>query len=92
MMSAQQLQYYSWLERERKKAMYNYSLAGYYYNMIKNAMIKGCIPTEDPDLSGKFLYLIDEYGIQLFEDELSACHLIYEDGKMKYDENYVANG
>ena len=82
-MSAQQLQYYSYLERERKRAMYNYSLAGYYYTMIKNAMIKGCIPTEDPDLSSKFWYLIDEYGIKLFEDELSACHLIFEDDTLK---------
>ena len=63
--------------------MYNYSLAGYYYTMIKDAMLKGCIPTEDPDLSSKFWYLIDEYGIQLFEDELSSCHLIFEDDTLK---------
>lgn len=90
MMSAQQLQYYSWLERERKKAMYNYSLAGYYYNMLKNAMLKGCIPTEDPDLSGKFLFLVNEYGIQLFEDELSSLHLIYEGGELKPDGSFDA--
>ena len=83
MMSAQQLQYYSYLERERKRALYRESLTNYYIHTIKNALINGCIPTEDPDLSAQFWYLIDEYGIKLFADELSSFNLIYEDDTLK---------
>ena len=82
-MSAQQLQYYSFLERERKRAMYRESLTYYYIHTIKNQLINGMIPTENPDLSAQFWYLIDEYGVSLFADELSAFNLVYEDDTLK---------
>ena len=78
------MQYYSFWENDtRKKAMYNYCLTNYYIHTIKNAINNGVIPTEDPNLSSQFYILIDEYGIELFVDELSGANLLYENNTLK---------
>lgn len=71
MTSAQQTQYYSFLERQRKQAMYNTSLTYHHILNIRRFIALGGNPAEDPNLSAQYYLLIGEYGegIFAFEDE-----------------------
>lgn len=71
MIGAQQQQYYSFLERQRKQALYNQTLTYHYIASIRRLIAGGGDPSVDPDLSAYYYLLIDEYGIDLFsfEDE-----------------------
>lgn len=77
MMSAQQLQYYSFLERQRKQSMYNQSLTYHYISMIRRLIAAGGKPWEDPELSAQYYMLIDEYGLQLFQFEDESGEPMY---------------
>lgn len=71
MTSAQQTQYYSFLEQQRKRAIYNQSLTYYYIAAIKQHIAAGGDPALDPDLSAQYFLLLDEFGENFFsfEDE-----------------------
>lgn len=82
MTSAQQTQYYSFLERQRRLALYHQSLTSNNILVIKDAIINGINPAEDPDLSAEFWRLIDEFGTSLFASELLGLNLTFEDGTL----------
>lgn len=91
MMSAQQLQYYSFLERQRKQALYNQSLTYQYITAIRRLIGAGGDPTLDPELSAAYYLLISEYGEQAiffnFEDENGKCKYI----QLENDEDVANN-
>lgn len=77
MMSAQQLQYYSFLERQRKQALYNQTLTYHYITAIRRLIGAGGDPTLDPELSAAYYLLVNEYGELFFNFE-------DENGEYKY--------
>ena len=84
MTSAQQTQYYSFLERQRKQQMMYHSLTSHNIAVIKNAILKYRInPAADATLSAEFWLLVDEFGESLFINELQTLNLTFEDGTLK---------
>ena len=45
-------------------------------SVIKNAIASGVNPYYSPEISAEFLCLVDEYGIELFDDELKAHNFL----------------
>ena len=77
MMSAQQLQYYSFLEQQRRKAIQHQSLAAQRISIIRRYIAGGGDPRKNPELSADYYALIDEYGESIFTIET-------EDGMVMY--------
>ena len=83
MESAQQQQYYSYLQRMRRQAVAHQSLNAYNILAIRQWMAAGNDPRDDEHILKEFWILVNECGSEVFSDELSHLGLTIEDGELK---------
>ena len=76
-MTPYQYQQYSFLEQQRKRAMYNYSLVQNALSILRKAIHDGKDPRTDPDLN-KYWILIDENNKELLISEMNDLFLTLE--------------
>ena len=66
-----QTQYYTWLQNRRRQAIYNFCLSYHNINFIRDQILNGTDPRNDPVISAEYYALINEYGTALFESEMN---------------------
>lgn len=86
MTSAQQTQYYTFLMRQRAKALYYHNLTQSNIKFIKDYIASGKDPRDNPEILKEFYLLINEFGTKIFESELGQLNLTFEDGTLKEKE------
>ena len=77
-MTPYQYQQYSFLEQQRKRAMYNYSLVQNALTILRKAIYDGKDPRIDPDLN-KYWVLMDESTKELLISEITNQWLTVEE-------------
>ena len=51
--------------------------------VIRHFVANGRDIRDDPDILKEFYILVNEFGTEIFEHELEALHLTFEDGMLK---------